>query len=217
LGDNVPDSADDVQTLAGVNLTRLADDCLPGDPLAPYQARIRQWATEYLVAPHADLGRTGPVCPYSAASIRNETFWVGCADAADLTVDDVEKITADVIPVFYDLSPVDGPDAVVKAILILFPQITDYGIIDQAQRRLKEKSIPAGLMIGQFYPGCDEPGVRNSAFRPLQSPIPLLAIRYMVGSDFPFLAPQSRWVEEYLKKFAPAVPPTVRTTIAARF
>jgi hypothetical protein len=39
----------------------------------------------------------------------------------------------------------------------------------------------------------------------------------MVSSDFPFLAPKTRWVEEYLKKFAPAVPPAVRTTIAAQF
>jgi hypothetical protein len=210
------DSAD-TRTLAGVNLSPLSDDCPSDDPLAPYQARVRQWATEYLVAPHADLGRPGPVCPFSAASIRNETFWVGCADRADLTTDDVEEITADVFSVFYGLPPVDGPDAVFKTILILFPQIADYNIIDQAQRRLKERSIPAGLMIGQFYPGCEEPGVRNSEFRPLQSPIPLLAIRYMVSSDFPFLMPQSRWVEEYLRQFAPSVPPAVRTTIAARF
>jgi hypothetical protein len=211
------DSTGDTRTLAGVNLTKLSDDCLPGDALAPYQGRIRQWATEYLVAPHADLGRTGPVCPFSAASISKETFWVGCVDRADLTAEDIEEIVAEMIPVFHGLPPVDGPDAVVKSILILFPEITDYSIIDEAQRYLKEKSIPVGLMIGQFYPGCEEPGVRNSEFRPLQSPIPLLAIRYMVSSDFPFLTPKTRWVEAYLKKFAPSVPPAVRTTIAAQF
>lgn len=211
------DFTDGVLTVTGVNLTKLADDCAPGDALAPYQDRIRRWATEFLVAPHADLGRAGPVCPYSATAISRETFWVGCADRADLTAHDVEEIAADMIPVFHALAPVDGPGAVTKSILILFPQITDYSIIDEAQRRLKEKSIPAGLMIGQFYPGCEEPGVRNSEFRPLQSPIPLLAIRYMVSSDFPFLAPKSQWVEEYLKKFAPAVPPAVRATIAGRF
>jgi len=210
-------STGDLRTPTGVNLTKLSDDCPPGDALAPYQARIRQWATEYLVAPHADLGRAGPVCPFSAVSISKETFWVGCADRADLTANDIEEIAADVIPVFHGLPPVDGPGAATKSILILFPQITDYSIIDEAQRRLKEKSIPDGLMIGQFYPGCEEPGVRNSEFRPLQSPLPLLAIRYMVSSDFPFLAPKTRWVEEYLKKFAPSVPPAVRTTIAAQF
>ena len=78
------DSAQVMRTLTGVNLTKLADDCPPGDALAPYQARIRQWATEYLVAPHADLGRAGPVYPFSAASINKETFWVGCADRAAL-------------------------------------------------------------------------------------------------------------------------------------
>ena len=53
------DSTRDLRTLTGVNLTKLSDDCPPGDALAPYQAGIRQWATEYLVAPHADLGRAG--------------------------------------------------------------------------------------------------------------------------------------------------------------
>ena len=74
-----------------------------------------------------------------------------------------------------------------------------------------------GLMIGQFYPGCDEAGIRNPDFRPLQSPIPLLAIRHMVNSDFPFLAGSVAWIEEYLRKFAPAVPAVARKMIAAKF
>jgi len=211
------DFGGDIQTHPGVNLTKLSDECPAADPLAPYQARIREWATEYLVAPHPDLGREGPVCPFSAGAISKETFWVGCVNRADLTADDIEEIAADMIPVFHSLSPADGPGAVLKSILILFPRVTDYSIIDEAQRRLKEKSIPTGLMIGQFYPGCEEPGIRNAEFRPLQSPLPLLAIRHMVSSDFPFLAPKKQWVEEYLKKFAPSVPPAVRSAIAAQF
>jgi hypothetical protein len=209
--------AEDIQTHTGVKLTKLSEQCQPDDPLAPYQERIRKWTSDFLVAPHPDLGRDGAVCPFSAASINKETFWVGCVDRTDLTARDVEEVAAGVIPVFHGLPPADGPGAALKSILILFPQVTDYSIIEQAQYRLKEKSIPTGLMIGQFYPGCEEPGIRNPGFRPLQSPIPLLAIRHMVSSDFPFLAPKTQWVEEYLRKFAPSVPPSVRSTIAARF
>ncbi len=207
----------EIQTNPGVNLTKLSEDCQPADPLAPYQARIRKWVSDYLVAPHPDLGRDGPVCPFSAASVNKEIFWVGCVNRPDLTADEIEEVAAGVIPVFHSLQPADGPGAALKSILVLFPGVTDYSIIDEAQRRLKEKSIPTGLMIGQFYPGCEEPGIRNPGFRPLQAPIPLLAIRHMVSSDFPFLAPKTQWVEEYLRKFAPSVPPSVRTAIAARF
>lgn len=202
---------------AGISLTRLFDECSPTDPLAPYQAHIREWATTYLTAPHSELGREGPVCPFTAASIGQEAFWVGCVDKPDLTAEEIEQSTAGMITGFRRLTPTAGPDALLKTILILFPSVTDYSIIDEVQRRLKEASVARGLMIGQFYPGCEEPGIRNPGFRPLQSPLALLAIRHMVSSDFPFLATRVEWIEDYLKKFAPAVPAPVRTTIAKKF
>ena len=171
-----------------ISLTKLFDECPPTDSLAPHQARIREWATTYLAAAHPDLGREGAVCPFTAASIKKEIFWVGCVDRSDLTAEDIEKTVAGMVTGFRRLPPAEGPDALLKTILVLFPTVTDYSLIDEAQRRLKEKSVAMGLMIGQFYPGCAAPGIRNPDFRPLQSPLALLAIRHMVSSDFPFLA-----------------------------
>jgi hypothetical protein len=208
---------DALRTYSEISLTKLFDECPPDFPLAPYQDRIREWATAYLTAPHPELGREGPVCPYTAAAIKKETFWVGCVDRADLTAEDIERTVAARATEFHRLPPAEGPDALLKTILILFPAVTDYRLIDEAQRRLKAESVAMGLMIGQFYPGCDEPGIRNPDFRPLQSPIPLLAIRHMVNSDFPFLAGSVAWIEEYLRKFAPAVPAVARKMIAAKF
>jgi hypothetical protein len=207
---------DNIQTHAGISLTKLFDECHPTDPLASYQARIREWATAYLCAPNPELGREGPVCPYTAVSIKKEIFWVGCVARPDLTAEDIEKTVAGMTAGFHSLPPVDGPDALLKSILILFPTVTDYSLIDEAQRRLKKDSVAMGLMIGQFYPGCEEPGTRNPEFRPLQSPIALLAIRHMVSSDFPFLAARAEWIEEYLRKFAPSIPTAVRKMIAVK-
>lgn len=144
-------------------------------------------------------------------------FWVGCVDRPDLTAADIEETVADAATLFHHLPPTDGPETLLKAVLILFPTVTDYSMIDEAQKNLKEESVPMGLMIGQFYPGCGEPGIRNQNFRPLQSPFPLIAIRNMVSSDFPFLATRGDWVKDYLRKFAPDVPESVRITIAAKF
>ena len=201
----------------GIRLIKLFDECPPTDPLAPYQDRIREWATVYLTAPHLELGREGPVCPFTGASIGRNTFWVGCVDRSGLTAEDIEKTVAGMVTGFHHLPPTEGPDTLLKTILILFPAVTDYTRIDQAQKRLKEESVPTGLMIGQFYPGCGEPGIRNAAFRPLQSPLPLLAIRHMVSSDFPFLVAKAEWIEEYLKRFAPSIPPSVRNMITTQF
>jgi hypothetical protein len=208
---------DDLRTYAVISLTKLFDECPPTDPLASYQARMREWATTYLAAPHSELGRDGPVCPFTAASISKEMFWVACVDRPDLTADEIERTVGGMVTRFGRLPPTAGPDALLKTILILFPTVTDYSMIDEAQRRLKDVSVARGLMIGQFYPGCDEPGIRNSRFRPMQSPLALLAIRYMVSSDFPFLATKVEWVDDYLKKFAPVIPASVRYIIAAKF
>ena len=51
-------------------------------------------------------------------------------------------------------------------------------------------------MIGQFYPGCAENGLWNPDFRPLDSPLPMLAIRHMVESDLPFLTRETDPPEE---------------------
>jgi hypothetical protein len=211
------ESDDRIPTNTVIGLTKLFDECLPSDPLAPYQAGIREWATTYLAAPHPELGREGPVCPFTATSINKELFWVGCVDRTDLTAKDIEKTVADMVMGFHRLPPTEGPDALLKTILILFPTVIDYGMIDEAQRHLKEESITMGLMIGQFYPGCREPGIRNPHFRPLQSSLPLLAIRHMVSSDFPFLTKRTEWIEEYLKKFGPSIPASVRRMMAERF
>jgi hypothetical protein len=41
----------------GVNLTKLFDECPPTDPLASYQADIREWAITYLAVPHPNKQR----------------------------------------------------------------------------------------------------------------------------------------------------------------
>ena len=206
---------DDTLMYGGITLTKLFDDCQPTNPLARYQTRIREWATTYLTAPHPELGREGSVCPFTAASIEKQMFWITCVERSDLTAEDIEEVTSGMVMIFNHLSPTERPASLLKTILILFPEVADYNLIDQAQRHLKEEAIPAGLMVGQFYPGCEEPGIRNPSFRPLRSPLALLAIRHMVSSDFPFLASNKRWVEEYLKNFALSLPPSVHDMIAA--
>lgn len=217
MKDKAEEISDGVRTYAAVSLTKLFDECSTADPLAPYQDPIREWAMTYLAAPHPRLGREGPVCPFTDSSISREAFWVGCVDKPDLSVEDIARTVAGVVTEFHRLPPMEAPGSLLKSILILFPAVTDFSKIDQAQRRLKEESTPSGLMIGQFYPGCEEPGVRNPDFRPLRSPIPLLAIRHMVSSDFPFLTAKAEWIEEYLTRFAPSVPASVRSIIAMKF
>ena len=63
-------------------------------------------------------------------------------------------------------------------------------------------TLDRGLMLGQFHPlPPAEGGLWNPDFRPLRSPVPLLAIRQMVPSDLPFLTGEVEFLDSYLRVF----------------
>jgi len=81
------------------------------------------------------------------------------------------------------------------------------------QQELKPEFVAKGIMIGQFHPYCLESGLWNQNFRPLQAPVPLLAIRYMVLTDFPFLRKDERFISSYVKIFGEGIPQGIQEMI----
>ncbi|MEO0867043.1 MAG: DUF6875 domain-containing protein, partial [Cyanobacteria bacterium J06642_11] len=80
---------------------------------------------------------------------------------------------------------------------------------DRIQRRLKPFFVEKRLMLGEFYPGNQSPGLHNPDFRPLQSPVPMLVIRSMTEPDLPFLSRTSdapavriKFLESYVKQMS---------------
>jgi hypothetical protein len=183
----------------------------------PHLGRLQSWVDTHLSAPHADLGRSGPVCPFTRGASDRDLLWVATVPGPAPAVEDIESDLHAFTDLFRELEPTEGPGALLKAILVTFPDLEDFSVIDTLQRKLKPEFIAAGLMIGQFYPGCAEPGMWNADFRPLDCPVPLIAIRQMVSSDFVFLNSSGTWVENYLRHFAPAIPSATRRRLAAAF
>jgi hypothetical protein len=98
--------------------------------------------------------------------------------------------------IFLETEPLSGPDAMNKAFLVVFSSLAANGadgaaVVDKVQASLKKYFVETGLMLGEFHAANQTPGLRNPDFRPLRSPIPMLAIRHMVESDLPFLIRQS--------------------------
>lgn len=155
-----------------------------------YLKEFGNWVSNFLAKPHSDLGRTGAVCPYVQYSEEKEYFKVGMFQDTDPEQDEIIDLITELKDVFVQMNSANKKDEKFKAITILFPNLNDAKvteIIDGVQHKLKPEFVKQGMMIGQFYENCQEGGLRNSNFRPLQSPIPLLAIRYMVETDWPFL------------------------------
>ncbi len=177
---------------------------------------IVEWTREFLCKPHHLLGREGPVCPFTQPSLNRHLFWLTVVPDTEIHVEEASRAVELLRDWFFELEPSSGADTILKTILIIFPELSHQKArvqLEALQRKLKPEFVKKGIMVGQFYEGCPESGLWSEAFHPLQSPLPLLAIRFMVPSDFPFLHGKrgnSGMLISYLNRFGTNIPPDVK-------
>ncbi|MDR9895146.1 hypothetical protein G7B40_011290 [Aetokthonos hydrillicola Thurmond2011] len=176
----------------------------------PFLIEIKEWVKNFLAKPSPDLGRSGSVCPFIPHALNSNSIHLAVIRARNLEAQQVEEIVLRYRETFLELEPRDKEGAINKAILLIFPdiQLDDTSrLIDGVQQKLKAFFVEQGLMLGEFHNRTETPGLHNPEFRPLRSPIPLLAIRFMVESDLPFLqntddiSLRIRYLEAFLKRF----------------
>ncbi|MBD2163729.1 hypothetical protein H6G04_04840 [Calothrix membranacea FACHB-236] len=176
----------------------------------PYLIETSQWLQNFLAKPHADLGRPGPVCPFVPKAMKLNALRMRVIRSQNLLAQEVENIVLPYLHTFLALEPKNQAEALNKSILLLFPDISHEEaprLIDSVQKKLKLLFVEAGLMLGEFHRRNQTPGLHNSHFRPLRSPVPMLVIRFMVESDLPFLENAADlniricYLEAYLKNF----------------
>ncbi|MFI7354078.1 DUF6875 domain-containing protein [Streptomyces avidinii] len=187
----------------------------PAEHLGPL-LQVLMWSREFLVSSHPELGRSGPVCPYTQPSLRKELFHLavpaaGCEDLASA----VDSLRTRHAVLAQRLAPEDRE---LLTILLVLPGFdpTDSVELDELQRKAKDEFVAEGLMVGQFHPVCEEPGLYNEAFRPLRSPVPLLAVRKLLVFDLPFLVGDDLHMDHYLQRFAPDLPSRIRDQLVSR-
>jgi len=190
-----------------------------GDGRHAEAARVLlRWVRDFLCRPHPDLGRPGAVCPFTLPALRRRTLWLSLCPGSELDQDAVIEIIGQYRDWFETLEPTEPEEAQYKTILILFPDVSAEDaptVIDAVQNAQKGEFVSNELMLGQFHPGCPEPGLRNPRFRPLQAPVPLLAIRHMVRTDLPFLVGDADQFHSYLRRFGEDVPAKLQSDLAA--
>jgi len=176
----------------------------------PYLVETWNWLRSSLAKPHRDLGRVGPVCPYIPKALNLNSIRLKVIRSKNLERQDISAIVLNYLNAFLDLEPKDPEEAIYKAIILIFPDVTHEDaprLVDSVQKQLKPLFVESGLMLGEFHKYNETPGLHNANFRPLRSPTPMLAIRFMVESDLPFLISADdlncrvRYLEAYLKRF----------------
>lgn len=166
-------------------------------------AALRQvagWMEEFLNRPHPMLGRSGEVCPWTRRALD-----IGKLLLAPIASDDpaeVDAIMLTLLERFVSTEPTRGADAAFRSIVCVFHRLdaeNEASFTVAAHTRLKPSFLDRGLMLGEFYAACQKPGLRNPAFRPLRSPVPLLVIRQMVEPDVEFLLDRDEFLRAYLR------------------
>jgi hypothetical protein len=177
------------------------------------------WAQEFLGSPHPELGRSGPVCPFIRHALQEELLYVTSRTDDTCDSDDLRSALRDAEVRFADLRAATSPELRrLVTMLVVLPRI-DRGSsteLDRLHAELKDGFVSNGLMLGQFHPQCEAPGLWRTDFRPLKGPIPLLAIREMVSSDLPFLIGTPDHANAYFERFAKGIPAHTRRFLVDR-
>jgi hypothetical protein len=192
-----------VRQLADANFT----SAISPEFLSVYQS-IAQWISSYLMSTHPELGRPGDVCPFTSQAYRLDTIRIGVSDAIH---SDTSIITSHMRLCFQQLELIPCAKSMkhFRTIVVGFPKLEQpkgFEALKIAQANLKIYSLARGLMIGRFYADANDRGLWNPDFRPMRSPIPLLAIRHLVENDVSFVVRHPLLLPTYFWKYSRAAP-----------
>jgi Domain of unknown function (DUF6875) len=166
---------------------------------------VADWIKTFVVRPHGDLGRAGPVCPFVPGALDRKTYWLAPEQIADRDVPAVVELMNGYRRLFLDARPTDGDDAKYKVIVVVFtdlPADRAQGVFDGVLEQLAVPSYAEdGILYGPFYEGHEGTAIYNSGFRPFGSPVPFLFVRYGVVSDWKFFLDDDDWLNLWARRF----------------
>jgi uncharacterized protein DUF6875 len=162
---------------------------LAASELAALQA-VANWIESFVVRPHKDLGRSGPVCPFVPGALERRMLRLAAEQIADLDAPAVVDLMKGYVKRFLDAEPTGGDDAKYKVIVVVFtdlPADRARGLFEDVLQSLAAPSYAEnGVVFGPFYEGNAGTALYNSSFRPFTSPVPFLFVRNTVISDWKF-------------------------------
>jgi hypothetical protein len=177
---------------------------LAEDDLCALRA-VAEWIKTFVVKPHRDLGRAGPVCPFVPGALERKTLWLAPEPIADQGAQHVAQLINGYKRVFLDAQPTEGDDANYKVIVVVFsdlPADRARGVLNDVLEQLSAQSYAEdGIVFGAFYEGNEGTAIYNTTFRPFISPVPFLFVRQGVISDWKFFLNDDDWLSLWARRF----------------
>jgi len=166
---------------------------------------VADWIKTYVVRPHEDLGRAGPVCPYVPGSLERRTLWLAPERIAGRDASQVVELMNGYQGLVLKAEPPDGDDAIYKVIVVVFTDLSAdraRGVFDEVLQQLAAPSyVHDGILFGPYYRGNEATAIYNPSFRPFQSPVPFVFVRQGVVGYWKFFLDDQAWFAGWAHRY----------------
>lgn len=172
-----------------------------GDDL-PALKTAADWIRDYICQEDTQLGRA--VCPFVPPAIDHDVLWLAPERVRGRTQLQMSRVMDSYKDLFLEIAPKEKITRAQASLVVVFPDVSKEDspkYVDEVQRVLKDSFVEEGLMLGEFHPLNQTPSVYNEAVFPNRSPVPMLAIRHMVITDWHFLLEKDEWIQAWLARF----------------
>jgi Domain of unknown function (DUF6875) len=166
---------------------------------------VANWIKTFVVRPHKDLGRAGPVCPFVPVAEERKTLWLAPERIADRSVPEIVQLMDGYKKAVLDAQPIDGKDVNYKSVVVVFTDLSADRAKDLFADVLQHLGVPSyvedGLVLGGFYEGNEGSAIYNASFRPFTAPVSLLLVRHAVINDWKFFLDKEDWLNLWARRY----------------
>jgi hypothetical protein len=166
---------------------------------------VADWIKAFVVGPHKDLGRAGPVCPFVPEALERKTLWLAPEHIADRDVPEVVELMSGYKRLLLGTRPTEGDDVIYNVIVVVFTDLSAdraRGVFNDVLQHLEVPSyVEDGILFGPYYEGNEGTAIYNSSVRPFQSPVPFLFVRHGVTSDWKFFLDDEEWFNLWAHRY----------------
>lgn len=179
---------------------------------------VADWIRTFVVRPHKDLGRAGPVCPFVPRACELRTLWFAPERIADRGVAGLVDLASDYRRLLLRAQPAEVDGANHNAIVVLLsdlpPDRADEYLGDSRITDLKRQSYAEnGVVVGAFHPRNLGSAIRNPEFQPFKAPVPFLLMRHAVVNDWMFFLDDADWFGLWARRFGETAVPALAETM----
>ena len=84
---------------------------------------VADWTKSFVIQPHKDLGRTGPVCPFTPVAIEHKALWLAPERSAGRGTPEVIELIKGYQRLLLSNPPAEGEGAKSKSIVVVFTDL----------------------------------------------------------------------------------------------